>query len=104
MKKIYESIDWDSKYGRLIITRQEALDVNEAASIKDAKEKLQLRLESIVRQVKQLKWEAENIKSILSKLEGKAGPTGPAPCSQQQHHNQHQHAEFSHKHTSFRKG
>jgi len=78
MRQEYESIDWDEKRNRIVITKQEYINTGDVAGIEGVREKLKQRLAEIIRQVKALKLEAENIKALLNKLEGKAGPIGPA--------------------------
>ena len=78
MRQEYESIDWDEKRNRIVITKQEYINTGDVAGIEGVREKLKQRLAEIIRQVKALKLEAENIKVLLDKLEGKAGPIGPA--------------------------
>lgn len=78
MRKEYESIDWDSERGGIVITNQKRIEINDAAGMLEAKKKLRNELESIVREIKALKNRGNNIKAILDKLEGKAGPIDPA--------------------------
>jgi len=78
MRKDFESIEWDSEKNAVVITTQTQVNIDGAENIEDVKEKLKGRLKSIVGQVKNLKAEAEDIKSMLNKLEGKA-ETIPAP-------------------------
>jgi hypothetical protein len=78
MKREFESIEWDSNKNCINITKQQTLTINEANNLEEAKTKLKWRLRGIVAQVKELKKEAEEIKIMLMKLEGKAGPIDPA--------------------------
>lgn len=78
MRKEFESIEWDGKKNALVITTQKQMNIDGANDIKDVEKKLKGRLREIVGQVKILKTEAENIKSMLNKLKGKAGPIDPA--------------------------
>jgi SpoVK/Ycf46/Vps4 family AAA+-type ATPase len=71
MRKEFESIEWDSKKNSVVITKQTQVSVNDTKSMEDVKEKLKGRLKAIVGQVKILKAEAESIKSMLNRLEGK---------------------------------
>ncbi len=80
MKQGYESIEWDAEKNSIVITTQEHIEIKEATSINDAETRLKKRLSEIVAQVKGLKIEAENIKSLLAKIgEKKAGSIEPAP-------------------------
>ncbi|MTI83430.1 MAG: hypothetical protein FH756_05865 [Firmicutes bacterium] len=75
--KVFEDIEWKAKPskgkgrsgGKLIITEQRELDINDAEGINDYKKQLQKRKAQIVNQVKQLKAEAEKINLILAKLD-----------------------------------
>lgn len=78
MRKESESIEWDSEKNAVVITTQTQVNIDGARSMEDVKEKLKGRLKAIVGQVKNLKAEAENIKSMLNRLEGKSEST-PAP-------------------------
>lgn len=75
--KAYESIEWDSDRGAVVITKQEAIDIKDTESIDNVKEVLKEERAQIIRQVKTLKSRAEEINSLLLKLEG-AGPIDPA--------------------------
>lgn len=79
MKREYESIDWDKRLGRVVITKQEYIELQDVTKIEDVKAKLKRELDTIIKQVKSLKMRAFEIKSLIDKLEGKAGPTDPAP-------------------------
>jgi|GEM_PF-7105850 len=68
-----ESIDLDAETGQLVITKQEYVEVKEAANMEEVKVKLKQELGSIVQQVKGLKKRAEDIKSILTAIEGEPG-------------------------------
>ena len=68
--KSFESIEWDSERGGVVITKQELLSVKDADSINDVKNSLKEERVQIVRQVKSLKKRAEEINSILLKLAG----------------------------------
>lgn len=71
MKKEFESIEWDSEKNAVVITSQTQVSVDNTKSMEDVKVKLKGRLKAIVGQVKSLKAEAESIKSMLNKLDGK---------------------------------
>lgn len=71
-----EKIDWDSEQNRLVVTKQEYIDIGDAKNIDEAKNNLDMELRKIIQQVKALKQRAERIKEIRSKLE--AGLTSPA--------------------------
>jgi len=79
MRKEYESIEWDKERGGIVITKQEYINMQDASGIDEVKKKLRAELEAIVRQAKNLKCRAFEIKALLDKLEGKAGPIDPAP-------------------------
>ena len=72
MKKEFESIEWDGNKNAVVITTQTHVSIDDTKNLEDVKEKLKGRLREIVGLVKNLKVEAESIKSMLSKLEGKA--------------------------------
>lgn len=78
MKKEYESIEWDNERGDLVITKQERINMQDVAGIDEAKKKLRTELEGIVRQIKELKHIGQEKKTLLDKLEGKAGLIDPA--------------------------
>ncbi|HBX22679.1 MAG TPA: hypothetical protein DEF34_03425 [Desulfotomaculum sp.] len=71
-----ERIEWDERRGGLLVTREEVI-APQSKNMNDAKVKLKGRLREIVRQVKTLKTEAEQIKAVLAKIEGQE--TTPAP-------------------------
>lgn len=72
-----EKITWDNKENRVVITKQEYIDVAKGVNIDEVRQKLKNELRQIVQQVKLLKARAEEIKSTLDKLE-EAGSIGPA--------------------------
>ena len=78
MKSI-ESIKLDENSGRIVVTNQKLIEIKDKEGIEDIKKNLRSELEGIVRQVKNLKVRAEEIKALLSKLEEKAGSIDPAP-------------------------
>lgn len=78
MRQGHESIDWDEDRNCIVVTKQEQINVKDATGMKDVGEKLKQRLSEIVQQVKRLKTEADRLKSLLDKLDKKAGPIGPA--------------------------
>jgi len=55
------------------LIRTEQIDTNNASSVKEIKDSLNIELNMIVRQVKTLKLRAEEIKMLLGKLEEKTG-------------------------------
>jgi len=69
---------WDREKKEIVITQEKRINVGDAASVKEVKQNLENELQNIVRQVKQLKARAEEIKTILDEIEG-AGPNRPAP-------------------------
>lgn len=75
--KLFESIEWDSERGGVVITKQETIDIKNVESIEHVKKVLKDERSQIIRQVKALKSRAEEINSLLLKLEG-AGPIDPA--------------------------
>lgn len=68
----------DKEKKEIVITREQRIKVNEVENIKEIKRQLENELLSIVRQVKQLKARAEEIKTMLNEIEG-AGLIDPAP-------------------------
>ena len=52
--------------------------MGDAASVKEVKQNLENEVQNIIRQVKQLKARAEEIKTMLDEIEG-AGLINPAP-------------------------
>lgn len=81
MRKEFESIEWDEKKNAVVITTQTQVSVDDTGSMEEIKEKLKGRLKAIVGQVKSLKTEAESIKSMLNRLDGKTEIIEPAPVS-----------------------
>lgn len=77
MQREYESIDWDSQRKGVVITKQEFIDIEDAENISEAKTKLRQELQKIVTNVKALKKRAEEIRSLLNKLDEK--PTKEKP-------------------------
>lgn len=68
MSNKQESIGWDDKKGELIITKQERISIDGATGIEDAVKKIDTRLTEIVRTVKDLKAEAEALKTLKERL------------------------------------
>lgn len=77
MPKITRTVEWDKESSSIIVTEQKKIDIN-AEDIEDVKKNLKQEIRDIIRQVKALKQRAEEIKSVLTQLEGKAGPIDPA--------------------------
>jgi len=69
---------WDKNKKEIVVTQEKRINVGDAASVKEVKQNLESELRNIVRQVKQLKKRAEEIKTTLNEIEG-AELTGPAP-------------------------
>jgi hypothetical protein len=65
---LFESFEVDKNTGKVIITKQEELSNLKGEDINEVKKRAKLRLAEIVRQVKALKAEAEEIKSFLANL------------------------------------
>jgi len=82
-RTIFETIEVDKASGRLIITKQEEFNSLKAEDVNGIKRRAKLRLMKIVKQVKALKVEAEEIKKLLADIDGvvmeEAGPIDPAP-------------------------
>jgi hypothetical protein len=79
MRKEFEMVDWDDKKRSLVITKQETIPIDGAKNIQEVKQILTDRLKMRVRQIKELKADAQNIKLLLDKLNGKADSIeGPA--------------------------
>ena len=78
MKKEFESIEWDKDKRCVVITTQKMIIGDEVKDVDELKNALKWELRSIVAKVKDLKKRAEEIKTILGKIEGKAGPIDPA--------------------------
>ena len=66
---------WDREKKEIVITQR--INTGDAESVKEVKQNLENELQNIIRQVKQLKARAEEIKTILDEIEG-AGPNRPA--------------------------
>ena len=75
LKKEFESFDWDKKRKSLVVTRQETITLDEAETIEEIKKTLKKKLWQQVQQIKSLKVQAQKTRSLLDKLEGKAGLT-----------------------------
>lgn len=71
MIREYESVDWDPKNNGVIITRLDRISVDDQ-EIDGVKRKLREELNNIIRQVKSLKSRAEEVKTILAKIENRA--------------------------------
>jgi len=69
---------WDKRTKEIVITQEKRINVGDVASVKEVKQNLENELRNIIRQVKQLKVRAEEIKTMLEEIEG-AGFTDPAP-------------------------
>ena len=82
-RTIFETIEVDKKSGRLVITRQEEFNSLGADDVNGIKRRAKLRLMEIVKQVKALKAEAEEIKKLMANIDGvvmeEAGLITPAP-------------------------
>lgn len=78
MKRGFESIEWDREKSAVVITTQQSITRDEAGNIDELEKKLKWELRGIVSQVKVLKKRAEEIKIILGKIKGEAGPIDPA--------------------------
>lgn len=69
---------WDREKKEIIITQEKRINTDDAANVKEVKQNLENELRNIIRQVKQLKARAEEIKNMLDEIEG-AGIVNPAP-------------------------
>ncbi len=69
---------WDREKKEIIITQEKRINTGDAESVKEVKQNLENELQNIIRQVKQLKARAEEIKTMLDEIEG-AGLITPAP-------------------------
>ena len=69
---------WDREKKEIIITQEKRINTGDAANVKEVKQNLENELRNIIRQVKQLKARAEEIKAMLNEIEG-AGSISPAP-------------------------
>lgn len=78
VKKGFESIEWDKEKSAVVITTQQSITRDEAGDIEEMEKKLKWELRGIVSEVKVLKKRAEEIKTILGKIKGEAGPIDPA--------------------------
>jgi hypothetical protein len=75
-----EFMEWDEKAGGIVITSQETIRVDGVTGVEDALKKIDARLIDIVKTAKDLKLEAEALKSLKERL--KAGvTTDSAPAS-----------------------
>ena len=70
-------LEFDNKTG--VFVRREEIPVGNSKEVREVRESLMIELAGIVRQVKRLKYRAEEIKSMLAVLDEKAGPIDPAP-------------------------
>jgi len=69
---------WDREKKEIVITQEKRINAGNAESVKEVKQNLENELQNIIRQVKQLKARAEEIKTMLDEIEG-AGLINPAP-------------------------
>lgn len=78
MKRGFESIEWDKEKSAVVITTQQSITRDETSNIEELEKKLKWELRGIVSEVKVLKKRAKEIKIILGKIKGEAGPIDPA--------------------------
>lgn len=60
---------WDREKKEIIITQEKRINTGDAANVKEVKQNLENELRNIIRQVKQLKARADEIKGILEEIE-----------------------------------
>lgn len=77
MPKTTRTVEWDKETKSIIVTEQKKININ-TEDIEEVKKSFKQELRDIIRQVKALKQRAEEIKSLLTQLEEKAGSIDPA--------------------------
>lgn len=77
MQKVSRTVKWDKETKSIIVTEQKKINID-TEDIEEVKKNFKQELRDIIRQVKSLKQRAEEIKSLLTQLEVKAGSIDPA--------------------------